>query len=344
MASRSARAAAPDPERLSDIFDGTGEAVSLDRLLNEVPPVSAPAGEPVKPPPDLGEARGVWGNEAQLAKLRRGNPDPKESFTIAVIGDSEPGRFWDRWWGPGKNAYRRQLADIHARGADLIVQLGDFVSDGEPKAYRSYLKTLKEHVTLPILHLIGNHDRTGGGKGPGDKTLYRTVFGDPTDFYFDYNGFRFVILDSADYRVTESQLDWLDRTLDTPLRKVVFTHMGPSYLRGEFRSIGPNAGNPNAQRKGIVPKGFFEEGSHRFGEIVAGRSVARVYVGHIHAFGLAEREGVRYVLTGGGGSPLYPLPPGYPRRRKGHYLMLRLDPKRVQETVHELGGVSFPIP
>lgn len=344
VASGGVRVASPDPETLSEIFDGTGGAPSLRLLLDEVPAVPAPAARPVEAPADLREARGVWGNEAQLSKLRRGHPDPKEAFTIAIIGDSEPGHFWDRWWGPGRRAYRRHLGSIHGQGPDLIVHLGDFVTAGKVKTYRAYLKTLQEHVTLPIVHLIGNHDRTGGGQGPGDKTLFRAVFGDLTDFHFDYNGCRFVVLDSADYRVTGAQLDWLDRSLDTPLRKLVFTHMGPSYLKGKLRSIGPDGAGQDTGGMGFMPKGFFDAGSERFGEIVARRSVERVYFGHIHASGVAELSGVRYVLTGGGGSPLYPLPPGYPRRRKAHYILLRVDPRGLHETVHELSGVAFPVP
>ena len=73
-------------------------------------------------------------------------------------------------------------------------------------------------------------------------------------------------------------------------------------------------------------------------------SVKRVYMGHIHAFGIAEKNGVRYVLTGGGGSPLYPLPPGYPKRKKAHFIWVTAGPQGLSETVYEIDGNRFDLP
>ncbi len=313
-------------------------AKTLKALKHAPAPPPIEAAGPVEPPQDLVDARGTWGNSVQIAKLSRANPSPKPGFTFAVIGDAEPGRFpWQRPWAP-PDGYRKQIRAIHATNADFIVQLGDFVSKGTTKNYRAYVDFLGGEMSLPIIHVIGNHDRSKPN-GKADKILYKTVFGDETDYFLDYNGWRFVTLDSSDYGVTGAQLDWLDGVLDTELKTIVSMHIVPKYLKGKIHSIGPSK-----QSEKLIPKAYFEKGNARFGRIVRSRAVTRVYMGHIHAFGIAEHEGVRYVLTGGGGSPLYPLPPGYPKRKKGHYLLVEADGTGLRETVYELDGTIFPIP
>lgn len=293
------------------------------------PPPVGPAG-PV--PDDLRDARARWGLEAQMARVRREHPAPAAAFSFAVIGDAEAGRFpWQRPWAPD-GAFRDQLRAIAGQGPDLVIQLGDFVSKGTVANYRAYLDFLGSEPRPPLLHVIGNHDRSRPN-GDADKDLYHAVFGERTDFFLDHDGWRLVGVDSSDYRLREDQLDWLDAALDTELKTAVFTHIVPKYLKGALRST-----------KGVlVPEAYFEEGAARFGEIVSRRRVERVYLAHIHAFGTGSSGGVRYVLTGGGGSPLYPLPPGYPERKKAHYVMVQADASGLRETVHELDGTVFPI-
>lgn len=310
----------------------------LNRLAPEAaePPAPGIAG-PVAPPEDIAEAGKLFGNPAQLADLGRRQPDPKSAFSFAVIGDSEEGRFFfQRWWSPGRDAFERQLKSVTGRGADFVMQLGDFVSKGTEKNYRRHVEFLKQNLRVPLLHVIGNHDRSKPN-GEADKSLYKALFGE-TDFYFDYNGWRLVAFDSADYRVTDAQLDWLDRTLDTPQRKLLFLHIPPIYLHGRIISKKP------AEPQGVLkPEGYFTQGAERFREIVKKRRVERVYFGHIHAYGTAMVDGVGYVLTAGGGSPLYPLPPGYPQLKPAHYIWVEIGPKGLTETVHTMDGETFPV-
>jgi hypothetical protein len=67
-------------------------------------------------------------------------------------------------------------------------------------------------------------------------------------------------------------------------------------------------------------------------------------LGHIHAFGVARRGPTLFVLSGGGGSPLYPLPPGEPRRKMAHFLEVSVSGGTLTETVHELSGIVYPMP
>lgn len=339
---------------LAAFFDGRPSRYDPLRTLRRAL-VAPSAGEPA-PLPDADISRAIaagrWNNAVQASELSRRNPAPKSSFTFAVIGDAEPGRFpWERIFSPGKDAYRLLLRSIHGRSPDCIVQLGDFVSKGTQGNYARYMKFLGREAHLPFFSVIGNHDRSAPN-GEANKDLYRAAFGE-TDFYFDYNGWRFVGLDTADRRLTSDQLEWLDSVLDIPSRKIVFTHVPPAFLKGKFKGSGPSESFPRGQgRPGAEPHGYwsdvftgyFERGSSEFGRIMAGRRVERVYMGHVHAYGVAEHSGVRYVLTGGGGSPLYPLPPGEPQYKTAHYILVEAGPGPLRETVYELEGGSFPIP
>lgn len=319
------------------------EPASAKRQLDESAgfavqvPAVGPASE-VEIPEDIREAGARWGTEAQKAKLAAARPQPKASFRFAVIGDAEPGRFFfQKWWNPGKDAYKRHLAKIHAQNPDLIFQLGDFVSKGTLKNYRAYIKLMDKLVALPVFHVIGNHDRSAPN-GPADKTFYHSLFGDG-DYSLDHNGWRFVAIDSSDYALTDAQLDWLDRTLETDKPCLVFTHIVPEYLKGKLESVYPD----KSIREKLVPRAYFSAGSARFGEIVRRRAVRRVYLGHIHALGKGELDGVRYALSGGGGSPLYPLPPGYPKSKPAHYLLVDVSPSGLSETVYSLDGAVYPL-
>lgn len=318
----------------SPFFDGSvGAEADMARFsIRGVMPL--PKGRPAWPPEDLTAAGEVWGNEAQIAKLRAAHPGPKESFLFAVIGDAEPGRFpWQRIFAPGR-AFPRQIGRIQGMKADFMVQLGDIVSKGTVRNYRALAEFLAAEVRIPLLTVIGNHDRSVPN-GDGDKTLFKTLFRQ-TDYFLDYNGWRFIVLDTSDRRLAPEQVAWLEAALSPRRPTVVFTHVPPGYLRKRLSSpFSPESYNAS---------GYFEEGSAEFRRLVADAGVKRVYMGHIHAFGTAELDGVRYVLTAGGGSPLYPLPPGYPKRKRPHFVGVEVGPWGLRETVYELDGTTFQLP
>ncbi|HAH07023.1 MAG TPA: hypothetical protein DCM05_10950 [Elusimicrobia bacterium] len=271
-----------------------------------------------------------WKTDGQLARLAASPRRPGESFRFAVLGDAEPGRYWlTRALFAVPGAFQAQWADLQTRGVDFCVQLGDAVSRG---SVRNYLRLLHDLSSLrdpaPYLPVLGNHDRRYP-HGKADCELFRSVFG-KTHYAFDRGGYRFAVLDTSARRLTRRQFLWLEKVLDTDLRTVVFTHVPPADLEvwkdfsGRWRGYGG-----------------FKEGSSEFLRLMSRRRVERVYFGHIHAFGVREEGGVRYVLTGGGGSPLYPM--GL-QDRFHHYLVVEAGPDGLQDTVHCADGRSFVVP
>ncbi len=265
----------------------------------------------------------------QLRRLSNAPRQTGEPFEFAVLGDVEPGRFWiwRKLFGvPG--VFERQLRLLQSHSIDFSIQLGDMVSRGIVKNYLRFFRQLEGvGVEKPYLTVIGNHDR----HNPHHRSnahLYTTAFG-KTNYSFERGGLRFVVLDTSAHGLTRRQLAWLDHVLDTPLSTIVFTHIPPACLR-RWTDFG--------RSKGI---GGFKRGAVEFAEIVSRRKVSRVYLGHIHAFGVQDYMGVRYVLTGGGGSPLFP---SAVEDRFHHYIVVKVAPGGLKERVHGLDGRDFEIP
>ncbi|MBI3564224.1 MAG: metallophosphoesterase [Elusimicrobia bacterium] len=278
----------------------------------------------------LRKASSRWRTERQLKRLSRLPTAGGDRVSFAVLGDCEPSRFWIyRKLFNEEGVFERQMADIQREKVNFIVQLGDMVEKGEPRRYEGFFARLKRAWKggRPYLTVIGNHDRSRPN-GKSHSTMYRGLFG-PANYFFDHARTRFVVLDSSSKRVTPAQLRWLDKVLSTPLRKVVFTHMPPVHL-GLWGGVGK-----------IHSLGGFIGGAREFSDVVAKNGVSRVYMGHVHAFGVQDHLGVRYVLTGGGGSALFP---SGNEDRFHHFLTVDVGPHGIRERVHAMDGRVFHIP
>jgi hypothetical protein len=262
----------------------------------------------------------------QLERLAREPRRPEESFSFAVIGDAEPGRFWlfrKLFNVPG--VFKRLVRQVEALPVDFTIQLGDMVSRGTPRNFHRFFRELTSlNPSRPYLTIIGNHDRRSP-HGVTDSVVYRSHFGQ-TNYAFERGGTRFIVLDTSTGRLRSAQLRWLEASLQTEKRKIVFTHMPPSPLRSF-------TGYP-----GFRGLGGFSHGARALTDLLSREKVERVYLGHVHGFGVQDYKGVRYVLTGGGGSPLYP---SLVKDRFHHFLEVTVGPEGISETVHRLDGSSY---
>lgn len=264
----------------------------------------------------------------QLAELAAAGRSPGSEFEFAVLGDVEPGRFWfSRKLFNVSGVFERQMRAIQEHPVDFSVQLGDMVSRGTAGQYRALFENLALlKPARPYLTVIGNHDRYAPHLR-SNADFYRACFG-KTNYAFDHGGVRFVVLDTSLRAVNAGQLRWLDLMLRTELRKIVFTHVPPAVLSW-------------ARFAGAGGLGGFRRGAEKFIEIVSRRRVERVYMGHIHGFGVQDLRGVRFVLSGGGGSPLFP---SSVQDRFYHYIVVKVGPRGIEDAVHSLDGHKFKIP
>jgi len=185
-------------------------------------------------------------------------------------------------------------------GLNFIVQTGDFVPYGEEAHYKKY-KQIMDGLKTPYYQIMGNHDGVKGGWRNFEK-----YFG-PDYYTFDYQGDRFIFLNNA-FKVSfdVKQFNWLKQALAKPGArcKFVFMHK-PVFDPSEIYTNHVMSG-----------RAVIEELQTLFEKY----RVNYVFAGHIHGYARSERDGVTYIVSGGGGAQLY-----LPSEFGGFYNYIRVD-------------------
>jgi 3',5'-cyclic AMP phosphodiesterase CpdA len=241
---------------------------------------------------------------AALAAVGLLAASPADAATgIIAIGDFGVGGVWQRTTGASVERFARH------RPLDALVTLGDNDYTESPPAFRAnWLDSFGWAAAdrLLVAGTLGNHDvRVRGGRYEFEllgmpRRYYRRELGEVELFLLDSN------------RIGGNQLEWLEAALanSTAAWKVVAMHH-PAY------SCGGYLGDTRVRHR-LVP--VFEQGG-----------VDLVLAGHDHNYQrFARRNGVTYLVHGGGGAELYslrPCPASFPVRveaRKRHgWLYLR---------------------
>jgi 3',5'-cyclic AMP phosphodiesterase CpdA len=174
---------------------------------------------------------------------------------------------------------------------DLVLQTGDLVSDGGNAAqWRKFDEiTAKLRDKTPYYPARGNHDT--GGTGYEDHVTQPFRPGGTKLYYaFDKENIRFISLDTEEGIKPESaEYQWLVKELASA--KADHKLVVPFFHVAIF-SIGSHGSN-HALRHVLHP--LFKE-----------YGVKLVFQGHDHNYYRTVRDGITYVVTGGGGAPLYP--------------------------------------
>jgi hypothetical protein len=218
-------------------------------------------------------------------------PEPSEPFSFVVFGDTRS----------NPDQHRALVERVRREVPDFILMTGDMVDDGAKESdWQSFFAVerdlLAENVLFPA---VGNHDRHGRTRG---ADAYRRYFALPADapdperyYAMSYGNARLLVLDSNEYSFAlTDQTAWLEKELQraaadpTVAHRFVVMHHPPY-------SVSIHGGQPEL-REMWTP--IFE----RYG-------VDAVFSGHDHVYERAERNGVRYFVSGGGGAPLYPRDP-----------------------------------
>ena len=197
---------------------------------------------------------------------------------------------------PGEFPFARLRAQIREfdPAPVFVVDIGDLVSQGTMIEYLLYLAAI-DPFPLPFVSVIGNHEMYAD-RG---RENYGRLFGDE-DFSFDYASCRFIALNDAvpgEYGVSDAQLLWLEALLTDPVPpdKFVFMHVPPPLpkLTG------------GALREGEILDGARAFPNwDAFKDMVEAHGVRIVGLGHIHEYRHHLRNGVHYVVTGGGGAEI----------------------------------------
>gem|GEM_PF-1247658 len=273
-----------------------------------------------------------WRTDNQIAQILSNHA--AGGLRFAVLGDSRPERhkILRKLFYPKNAQFEKFLKIQSGLNLDFTIHLGDFVITGAKAQYEGFLKFLDDNVSWPLLTVIGNHEV----KEPEGEATYQEKFGDE-DYYFDFKGFRFIALgiSNEERGISPAQLSWLQGILATNLRKIVLTHIPPKELASWSKS---KVGRGLAKTFG----GGFEGHSEDFVRLMEQNKVERVYVGHLHGFGVAQLGSVRYVLSGGAGSPLYPW--RVVAFKIFNFVLVEIgENNQLKETVYLGDGTSRPI-
>jgi Calcineurin-like phosphoesterase len=224
---------------------------------------------------------------------RIGATASRDRVGFAFAGDS------GAWPDPTADAIfaqlARQVAALDPPPA-FFANLGDFAGPGTIERHERYVRVV-EDLPFPDICVVGNHDLDD----PGGREAWARIHG-PANFAFACGHTRFVALDAAPGDVgdmvvgddpegpDEEALAFLDRTLEAAAEpnRVVLMHMPPS-LGGRFE--------PH-------PDWGFRRHEGEFLALLHRHRVRIVCAAHGLAFDHTVRDGVHFVMSGGGGTGL----------------------------------------
>ncbi|MGE5190481.1 MAG: metallophosphoesterase family protein [Gemmatimonadota bacterium] len=226
------------------------------------------------------------------------------AWSFGVVGDTRNDRH---------GVFPRILAAVANSDMEFLIHTGDLEDRGGPASWETFRRRAAG-FRKPLHVAIGNHEVKGA-----TAEQFARFFGLAGPSYsFTHRNACFVVLDNARGRFPPGTLDWLDRELSRhPKRKggirylVVAMHAPP-------------------RTDSITPHGMDKRYGDQSGKLLAILSRHRVDLvlcGHEHMHQVEDWNGIKVIVSGGGGAPMFPF------QRYGFYRVdLRAD-GTVRETL-----------
>lgn len=244
-------------------------------------------------------------------KLRQSPPEYPDRFEFVVIGDTradEPIVLPD--------AFRQCIREWNVLNPAFVIDSGDLVlggaAEGLDPQWTEFERTVSES-NPPFFPVAGNHDISD----PVTEAIYTGRIG-PLVYGFSYGNSRFIALNSEEQgaidRLTDAQVAWLRADLANTTAENIFLFLHRPYFAGDW----------DRQWRNVA-------------EAIKGYPVRAVFGSHWHLYrDCGERDGVRYVVTGGGGAGV-----STPEEEGGffHYLYVQVRGDDVQWAVVKPGAI-----
>jgi len=229
----------------------------------------------------------------------------------------------------------RTNTDIHLQIVDemmdynleFVINTGDLVADGRNwtkwETFDSIIKPIRDDG-IEYYPVVGNHEYWNSG---GDSN-YMKIFNFTGYYSFERKGIKFVIVNLyEDYKPNSTQYEWLKSEINNEKPTIVAMH------EPHFKAN--HEGNEEV-REYLIP-------------LIESYRVDAVFYGHTHLFGLRQENGIYYIVTGGGGAPLYS--PNYANLNvsfmEHHFLYIEKKGDMLKVDVVSINGsilYEFPIP
>ncbi len=235
--------------------------------------------------------------------LPKGSRDP---FRFVVYGDTRTGPWYENLISIyGRNPDHLAVATSMLEMApDFAVHVGDIVFDGTKvdKIHNFFKVETDLLANVPLLPAYGNHE-FGNGSGQGATLMDNYLIPAPggTFSYYSYNwgNVHILVLNTGEnasaisafdiIKAGSEQQQWAEADLAAAAEDPDIDHIFVSLHAGIYSCGG--FGDNAVLIESLVPL-FLEYG------------VKAVFMGHDHNYQHQTKDGVHYLLTGGGGSPI----------------------------------------
>ncbi|MBD3327266.1 hypothetical protein GF339_21955 [candidate division KSB3 bacterium] len=206
--------------------------------------------------------------------------------SFLIVGDSRS----------GDSIYQEIVSSITSSltFAECMIHVGDMIEDPGNQAQWNNFLTMTAPISqvMPWYAVVGNHD-VGS---VASQQIYQDVMTPPSEnlyYSVDLLDSHFIILDTEipgqEGGIVGEQLAWLRRDLamyaGSAQYVFVFTHR-PVFPQGHYR--GHDLANADELHQLFTQYG-----------------VDAVFSGHEHQYYVYQKDAIPYVVTGGGGSPIY---------------------------------------
>lgn len=239
-----------------------------------------------------------------------------QAFSYAVAGDNRP---WTNTitqpavWSTITGQMEAENLDLALHVGDIIYGLGtDTLAQNEDKYDGFFATTTPLTQAVPLYAVAGNHEWiiTPNGRAgferefalPVNNGAEAAIYGE--EYYSFNNGDTHFVALSTEIPgeqglITGNQKLWLQQDLaaNTKPWTVVWLHR-PLYAGTHASDPWTDLANTAGQQNKAEIQALFSQSR-----------VSIVFEGHEHFYHHHIEGGVNYVITGGGGAPLYPVPP-----------------------------------
>jgi acid phosphatase type 7 len=268
----------------------------------------------------------VGGGDAETAPA----PETQPAFTFLVYGDTREG-----------GDIERKLSQLMlAEGADLALHTGDIARQGDDEvSWANYFQTEAALLaSLPVYPAVGNHELYQDPAADHFRRFFVLPDEGRARHYYHFRWGKsvdFIALD-GNANIAE-QTAWLDaeiRRAETEGIRHVFV-----WLHQPPFSTGGHCGSAVVEQHWVE---LFER--HPI--------IRAVFGGHDHAYERLERNGVRYFVSGGGGTKVYPEATGCPSfdyaarklyAAEHHYLRVKVAGDEVEVTAVRADGPPIEV-
>lgn len=193
----------------------------------------------------------------------------------------------------GHDVHRRIVADVLSFHPALVLQTGDLVHHGgaadEWKIFDDITADMRRQV--PYYPARGNHDVSPAGYYE-QRVTQPALSGNKLYYSFEKGNLHFVSIDTQQPLGPDSEQGrWLEK--DLAQAQAAGRFIIPFFHKAIF-SIGPHADEKDVLALKPILHPLFQR-----------HGVRLAFEGHDHVYYRTVRDGITYVVTGGGGAPLY---------------------------------------